>query len=181
MKKLVLIFVLALSTSFIFAQSTNQDSTLTKKEKRKAEIERQYQSTKDMLENKNFVLESNFLQNRYGNRYLVSPNINFVKVSPNDEVVIQIGSNWRIGPNGVGGVTAKGEITSWEITTDHNNKTFNVNIFVTTPIGMYDLNLSVMAGGHATARLSGIRSGNLTFIGDLVPADESSVYEGWSI
>ncbi len=181
MKKLVLIFVLALSTSLIFAQSTYQDETLTKKEKREAELERQYQITKDMLENKNFVLETDFLQNRYGYRIPVSSNINFVKVEPNNLAVIQIGSNWRLGPNGVGGVTAKGEITRWEVNTNEKKKTFNVKMGVMTPIGMYDLNFSVMAGGQATAFLTGIRGGHLTFNGDLVPADESGVYEGWSI
>ncbi len=181
MKKLVLMFVMVLSTSIIFAQSTNQYSTLTRKEKRKAELERQYQLTKDMLENQNFVLESDYLQNRYGYRIPVSSNINFVKVEPNDEAVIQIGSNWRFGPNGVGGVTAKGKITSWDVTTNQKNKTFNVKMGVMTPIGMYDLNFSVMAGGQATAQLTGLRGGRLTFDGDLVPADQSGVYEGWSI
>ena len=181
MKKLVLIFVFAISTSLIFAQGTNKDSSLTRKEKRKAEIEKQYQLTKDMLENRNFVLESDSLENRYGNRFPVSPNINFVKVDPNGEAVIQIGSNWRVGPNGVGGVTAKGKITRWDFTTNQKNKTFNVKMFVMTPIGMYDLNFSVMAGGQATARLTGNYSGHLTFDGDLVPTDQSAVYEGWSI
>lgn len=181
MKKLVLIFVFVLSTSLIFAQGTNQDSTLTRKEKRNAEREKQYQLTKDMLENKNFVLESNFLENRYGNRFPVSPNINFVKVEPSGEAVIQIGSNWRIGPNGVGGVTAKGKITTWVLTTNQKNETFNVRMIVMTPIGIYDLNFSVMAGGQATANLSGMGGGRLTFDGDLVPVDQSGTYEGQSI
>ncbi len=180
MKKLVLIFVLALSTSLIFAQETNQDSTLTKKEKRKAELERQYQLTKDMIENRDFVLESDYLVNRYGYRVPVSPNINFVKVEPN-QAVIQIGSNWRVGPNGVGGITAKGKITKWEVNENKKNKTFNVKMFVMTPVGMYDLNFSVRPDGQATARLSGNYSGHLTFDGDLVPTDESITYEGWSI
>jgi hypothetical protein len=180
MKKLVLIFVLALSTSLIFAQRANQDSVLTKKEKRKAELERQYQLTKDMLENKSFVLESYFLQNRYGYRFPVNSSINFVKVEPKGEAVIQIGSNWRVGFNGVGGVTAKGKITNWEVKENPKNKTFNVNMFVTTSIGMYDLNFSIQPDGQATVRLSGMRGENLTFDGELVSTDNSIIYEGWS-
>lgn len=180
MKKLVLIFVLALSTSLVFAQETNQNSNLTRKEKRKAELERQYRLTKDMLENRDFVLETDFLQNRYGYRIPVSPNINFVKVD-SDQAVIQIGSNFGIGPNGVGGITAKGKITKWDVKQNEKNKTYNVRMFVMTPIGMYDLNFSVRPDGQATARLTGIRGGQLTFDGDMVPTDNSIVYEGWSI
>ena len=180
MKKLVLILVLSLSTSFVFAQEANQNSSLTKKEKRKAELERQYRLTKKMVENRNFVLETDFLQNRYGYRVSVSPNINFVKVDSN-MAVIQIGSNNRIGPNGVGGVTAKGRITKWEVTQNKKHKTYNVKMFVMTPVGMYDLYLSIRPDGHATARLNGNRGGKLTFDGDMVPTDNSIAYEGWSI
>lgn len=180
MKKLVLIFVLALSTSLVFAQETNQNSNLTRKEKRKAELERQYQLTKDMLENKNFVLETDWLVNRYGYRIPVSPNINFVKVDSN-QAVIQIGSNTGIGPNGVGGITAKGKITKWEVKQNKKNKTYNVRMFVMTPIGMYDLSFSVRPDGQASARLTGNRGGQLTFDGDMVPTDNSITYEGWSI
>lgn len=181
MKKLVLLFVLAISTSLVFAQGSEQESALFRKEKRQAEMQKQFQLTKNMIESKNFVLESNFLQNRYGYMYPVSPVTNFVKVEPNNEAVIQIGSNYRIGPNGVGGVTAKGKITQWKVMQNKKNKTFDVRMFVSTPIGMYDLDFSVMPDGRATALLTGIRSGRLTFDGDLVPTSQSSVYEGWSI
>ncbi len=61
MKKVVLILAFAISTSVIFAQGSKQDSAMIRKEKRKAEIEKQYQHTKSMIENKNFVLESDYL------------------------------------------------------------------------------------------------------------------------
>jgi len=181
MKKVVLILAFAFSTSLIFAQGSRQDSAMIRKEKRKAEIEKQYQLTKEMVESKNFVLESDFLQNRYGYRFWVSPVINFVKVEPNNEAVIQIGSDYRIGANGVGGVTAKGRITQWKVTQNKKNKTFDVTMFVSTPIGHYDVYFSILPSGQAIARLSGIYGGRLTFDGDLVSADESSVYEGWSL
>ena len=56
-----------------------------------------------------------------------------------------------------------------------------VKMFVLTPIGIYDLYFNVMPGGQATARLTGTTGGRLTFDGDLVPTDNSIVYEGWSI
>lgn len=181
MKRVVLIVAFTISTSLIFAQGLKQDSAMIRKEMRKAEIEKQYQLTKNMIENKNFVLESDFLQNRYGYRFKVSPIINFIKVEPNNKAVIQIGSNWRVGPNGVGGVTAKGRITKWKVTQNKKNKTFDVMMNVITPIGIYDVNFSVMPNGQATALLTGSSGGHLTFDGDLATNDNSVIYEGLSI
>ena len=181
MKRVVLILAFAFSTSLIFAQGSRQDTAMIRKEKRKAEIEKQYQLTKEMVENKNFVLESDFLQNRYGDRFPVSSMINFVKVEPDNRAVIQIGSNWRVGPNGVGGVTAKGKITQWRVFQNKRNDTFNVMMNVMTPIGIYDVNFSIMPGGQATALLTGLSGGRLTFDGYLVPTDSSGVFQGQSI
>lgn len=180
MKKLVLFFMVIISANVIFAQGKENTSALSRKEKRKAEIEKQYQLTKQILENKNFVLETDYLQNRYGYRIPVSSNINFVKVEPG-KAVIQIGSHYGIGPNGVGGITAKGKITSWDLTENEKNMTFDLKMNVMTPIGIYDLQFSISPSGNTTARLTGISSGYLKFDGDLVPLDKSLIYEGWSI
>ena len=180
MKKIIVILLMSISSNLLFAQKGKENSAISKKEKRKVEMEEQYRLTKQMLENKYFVLEADFLQDKYGHRVFVSPNINFVAVD-SSEAVIQIGSNYRIGPNGVGGVTAKGRITKWELTENEKRKTFNLTFNVMTSIGIYDLHLSVGPSGKATALLTGLRPGQLTFDGDLVPLEESSVYEGQSI
>lgn len=177
MTKLVIIFVLA-----VFANSTfagGQNDNLSKKEKKKAEAENEYRMTKQMLENKNFVLESDFLQDRYGNRVFVNSTINFVAVD-SAMAVIQVGSDRRIGPNGVGGVTAKGRISKWELKEDKRHN-FTLSMNVMTTIGIYDLHFSISPSGRASARLTGLRAGNLTFDGYLVPIEESKVYEGQSI
>ena len=179
MKKFALLILLAISATTIFAQHQNEDSTMSRKEKRKAELEKQFQYTKEMLESKNFVLESDFIQNRYGQRTSVSSSINFVKVD-SSEAVIQIGSNHRIGPNGVGGVTAKGRITNWEMETNEKKKMFRITMTVMTNIGTYDVHFSINPHRQATARLSGMRASGLTFDGDIVALNESAVYEGQS-
>lgn len=180
MKKILILLAFVLSTGVIFAQVENDTVKLSKKEKREARKKEQYELTKCMLENKNFVLESDYLEDRYGNRIPVSSTINFVMVD-SDEAVIQIGSNWRVGPNGVGGVTAKGRITLWELNKNDKNKTFDLRVNVMTSIGMYDLLFHIGPYGDARARLTSLRSGSLTFDGDLVPVELSAVYEGYSI
>ncbi len=172
----MILFVLAVFANMAFAGGQNEMSNKAKKE---AKAEKDYQLTKQMLENKNFVLESDFLQDRYGNRVFVNSTINFVAVD-SAEAVIQIGSNYRMGYNGVGGITAKGRITNWELKEDKRHN-FTLSMNVMTSIGMYDLHFSISSSGRATARLTGLRPGQLTFDGDLVPIEESRVYEGRSI
>lgn len=180
MKRFVFFFALIISSSFLFAGENGENSTQTKKEKRKAELEKNFQLTKQMIDNKDFVLESDFLQDRYGYRIPVVSMINFVSVD-STKATIQIGSNWGVGPNGVGGVTAKGEITKWELTENDKSKSFTLRINVMTSIGIYDLFFNIGASGQSTARLTGLRSGQLTFDGNIVPHEKSSVFVGRSL
>jgi len=178
MKKIIAILLVVFSASSLFAQQ--ETSTLTKKEQREIEIEQQYELTKLMLENKQFVLEADFLQGRFGSRVFVNSTINFIAVD-STEATLQIGSNWRVGPNGVGGVTAQGRITKWELTENEKKNTFHIAMNVMTSIGIYDVRFLIGADGRTSARLTGLRPGQLTFDGDLVPLEESTVFEGQSI
>lgn len=180
MKRTIIFFILVIFANFAFAGGQQDQSQMTKKEQRKAEAEKAYQLTKQMLENKDFVLESDFLQDKYGNRIVVSPMINFVAVD-SSVAVIQIGSNRGLGYNGVGGVTAKGTITDWKLKEDEKRNSFTLSMNVMTNLGMYDLHFNIGSSGNATARLTGLRPGQLTFDGDLVPIAESMVYEGRSL
>ncbi|QGY47466.1 DUF4251 domain-containing protein [Maribellus comscasis] len=180
MKKYVLIVFLAVFSNLVFAQVETDAPTMTKKEKRKAKTEQQYKKTKKLLENKNFVLESDFLRSRRGVSYPVSSNLNFVKVD-SSIAIIQIGSPWGYGPNGVGGVTAKGKITKWVLKEDKKRNAFYLSMNVMTPIGIYDVNMTIGPSGGTLARLTGLRSGQLTFDGDLVTVENSRVYEGRSL
>ena len=180
MKRLLLILIMIISSSVIFAQNENTEQKMTRSEKNKAEFEKSYKLVKQLLEDKNFVLETNYLLDRYGNRIVVSSNINFVKVD-GDNAVIQIGSDETIGPNGVGGTTAKGKITKWTLTEKGKSKRFYVQMNVITKIGIYDLSFSVSGDGQALATLTSTGPGLLTFDGDIVPLDESGVYEGTSL
>jgi len=180
MKKLIIFLAFVISANILWAQVNDENSSLSKKEKRKAKSEKEYQVIKEMLQNKSFVLEANFLQDKYGRRVIVNKGLNFVSVD-SAEAVIQIGSNYRVGPNGVGGVTAKGRITSWELKENTKNKRFDVRMNVMSQIGIYDIYFSVTSSGKAMAYLTGLTSGHLTFDGDIVPWSETTVYEGSSL
>lgn len=180
MKRLVIFLSFVIFGNLALAQVNDKNTSLSRKEIRKVKIEQQYQLVKDMIENRDFVLEANFLQDRYGSRIPVSNGINFVSVD-STEAIIQVGSNYRLGINGVGGITARGKITSWKLTENKRKNSFGLRINVMTTIGFYDLFFSIIPSGQATAQLTGLRSGSLTFDGNLVPLENSSVYVGQSL
>ncbi|HEY3371652.1 MAG TPA: DUF4251 domain-containing protein [Prolixibacteraceae bacterium] len=179
MKRFVIFLAFIISAQLTLAQINDEQASLTGKEKRKAKIEKEYRLVKDMIENRDFVLEADFLQDKYGIRTPVSNGINFVSVD-STEAIIQVGSNYRIGPNGVGGITARGQITSWKLTENKKKDAIGLRINVMTNIGIYDLYFSISPSGQATAQLTGLRSGKLTFDGNIVPWENSSVYIGQS-
>jgi len=177
MRKLVLILLIAIFSTSLFGQNENSNVQKDKKTPEKTELKENFLLTKQLLENKNFVLETNELRNQYGYQQWVSPNVNFIKVN-NENAVIQIGSEQGIGYNGVGGITAEGKITSWELNANNDKKTFGLSISVLTNIGSYDLNFRINPYGQATARLTGVARGSLVFEGDLVALANSAVFEG---
>jgi hypothetical protein len=179
-KKIILILVLFFSASGLFAKKENNNIPFTKKEKQEYEFEKLYQSYKSMLEKRDFVLEAYYLQDRFGRRCLVNSQINFVAVD-STVAIIQVGSNFRIGPNGVGGKTVKGRITNFKLTEDTKQKTIFLYINVMTPIGFYNLNFSISPNIDSTAKITGLSYGQLTFEGDLEPYSQSSVFEGESL
>ena len=180
MKKIIILIVFVISSNGIWAQEAKNPSSMTRKEKKELELDKEYRMNKSMLDNRNFVLEANYLQDRFGNRRIVNSVINFVAVD-STTAIIQVGSDYRNGPNGVGGVTAKGKITKWQLTEDKKNRSFNLTINVLTSIGNYDLHFFIGLWGNSTVRLTGLTAGQLTFEGNLVPNSESRVFEGRSL
>lgn len=135
--------------------------------------------TQILLESRRFVLEANYLSNHRGTRIPVTPSLNFVMV---DSVfgVIQIGNTQGLGYNGVGGITAEGEIRKYELTPLKNNRGYTLSMMLSTSIGAYDILISVSADGYASATLSGNWGGHLTWDGIVVPLGASKVYKGMS-
>jgi hypothetical protein len=180
MKTIIVLLLFAVAAAGMMAQHDASHTTPSTKEKKESEEDKQYLLNKEMLENRDFVLEANYLQDHRGNRRFVNHMINFVQVD-STTAIIQVGSDYRIGPNGVGGITAKGRITNWKLTEDKKSKTFSLYINVMTQIGIYDLFFRIYPFSGSTASLTGLSYGQLTFEGELHPYSESSIYEGQSL
>jgi hypothetical protein len=155
------------------------------KEQRKAEqaaeAERMAEVTKFMVENQQFVLEADFLSDKYGQRAPVTPTINFIIVDSLAGTV-QFGDAQRIGYNGVGGATVDGKITKYEYTTvGKKGDAYSIRMMFMSSLGTYDITLMVNSSGNGDASIRGNWSDQLNYHGRLVPLTLSRIYKGTPI
>lgn len=177
--KLVSLFFI-LGFFFISLNSYSQERKLTRqemKEVRKAQLEANFWILDSLLNSKSFVLVADYLQNRYGDRVIVTPTLNFIKINK-ESGILQTGSNWSMGYNGVGGVTAEGSIGKWTVYKDQKRLSYNLQFSLLTNIGYYAVSMNVSADGSARATISGLGRDKLTWEGHLETIGNSRVFKG---
>jgi len=151
-----------------------------KKDERELERQQNMEITSKMIKLQRFVLEADYLSNKYGNKTPVSPTINFIMVDSLN-ATIQVGSAYSIGYNGVGGETVNGRVTKYEYDFVGKKKdSYNISMNIISSVGIYDIHLQVNPEGHADATIRGNWSGQLNYYGNLVPLGVSKVYKGMS-
>ncbi len=151
----------------------------SRKEAKKAQMTANFYVLDSLLRSGRYVLEADFLQNKYGSRISVPPMLNFIRVD-GPKGVLQTGSDTRQGYNGVGGVTAEGSIVAYKITNDPKNLSISVTFNLVSTLGNYDIFMMVSADNNATATISGSTSGRLTWDGHLVTLNNSRVFKGYN-
>ena len=148
------------------------------KEAREKEREQNIKMTSTMVKLQRFVLEADYLSNKYGVRVPVDRSINFVMVDSLD-ATLQVGSAFSAGYNGVGGETISGHITKYDYNmTGRNKDTYSIRMVFLSPVGVYDITMMINPEGYADASLRGNWSGQLNYHGRLVPLGLSKVYKG---
>ncbi|MCJ7446653.1 MAG: DUF4251 domain-containing protein [Bacteroidales bacterium] len=160
--------------------SNSQDIKLDRQERkevRKAQMAANFYILDSLLNARSFVLEADYLQNKYGDRIPVVSNLNFIKVDRSNGI-LQTGSNFGMGYNGVGGVTAEGTIESWKISKDSKKLSYTLQFSLLTQIGHYDIFMSVNADNHASATITGLGPGRLTWDGRLKTLYNTRVFKG---
>lgn len=183
MKTLILNFknlFLAIGLLAISAYGNSQDGKLSREEKKEAKRDKDFynfQVIDSMLINKRFILEADFLENKYGDRSPVMSNVNFILVD-SLRAVLQTGSSSIYGSNGIGGATAEGTVSRLKITKNLKNLSFTLWFTVSSQIGIYDVAMTINADKHARATISGLTPGKLTWVGRVVEMNNSGVYKG---
>lgn len=192
MKKIIALIAFALIgvvTTVTFAQS-NGTSRTEKKSEREAKRAEQKAQEKAMeqaaynaavraLNDQKFVLEANQVVFRRGQNAFVTPTTNFVMMNGN-RATIQIAFNTpNPGPNGIGGVTVDGTVSSLKTQMD---KKGNVDCsFSVQGTGVSAQVFIRLTNGNnkASVAVSPNFNGNrMTLNGEILPLDQSSVFKG---
>ncbi len=160
--------------------SYSQDIKLSRKElkeARKAQLAVNFYLLDSLLNAKTFVLEADYLENRYGDRIPVLSDLNFIKVNESNGI-LQTGSAFGSGYNGVGGVTAEGSLGAWRIYKNTKQLSYTVHFSLLTNIGHYDILMNVSSNTRASATITGLGPGKLTWEGHLVTLNNSRIFKG---
>lgn len=131
---------------------------------------------KEALENKQFVLEADFLANKYGERIVVPPSLNFVGIDK-DLSVFQFANGRDVGYNGVGGITVEGNVQSYRYKVSKKG-VYTLEFSVSTSAGTIFVNMTVSPNGMADATVSSNGPNKLSYQGRCVPLAASKVYKG---
>ncbi len=172
--------VLTIGLLLVSFNSNSQETKMTRQEKKDARKTVQYanfQALDTMIQSRGFVLEADYLENQYGNRTPVTSTLNFVKVDISN-VVLQTGSDTRLGSNDVGGTTAEGSIQNLKIEKDLKNLSFSITFSVATNIGIYDVYMTINSNRRGKAIISGLTAGKLIWYGRIESLNESRVFKG---
>jgi hypothetical protein len=183
MKKLIFVsysLFLVLVFNLNSIDSFSQEIKLSSQERKAIKETQRYvnfQIIDSLVTGQNFVLKAEFLKNRYGDRIIVIPTLNFIRVD-SSKVVLQTGAVSGAGYNGVGGVTAEGNVTGWKLVRDTKKLSIFLRFSVITNIGSYDVALTVDSDNNATARISGLTPGTLIYEGHLETIFNAKVFKG---
>lgn len=175
-------FILTIGLLLISFTGYSQDVKQSKEERKEAKRDRQYynfQVMDTLIQNKNFVLQADYLQNEFGFRRHVLSGLNFIMVD-SLKAVLQTGSNAYMGYNGVGGATAEGSIQGLKIVKDLKHLTLFLRFTVMSNIGIYDVEMTVYSNSLARATISGLTPGKLTYEGRISSIYDSGIYKGWN-
>lgn len=179
-------------TGIMNAQETRKEQREAKREaaKKKMEAEKALETMQDSIafekaveaiKNGTFVLEADNIMFPNGIIRYVTSSTNYVEVYDEQGIVQTAFSNFAYnpGPNGLGGVTVEGQISTPQMRTDKNGNVFyNYNI---TGIAISATISITLTGGtnEASAYISpNFNNNNITMTGHIVPYEESVIFQG---
>lgn len=187
MKKLGIIIIAALLAVYAYPQEEqNVDRKTARKlerEQRKLQKELITQSTSrlvdSLINNRNFIIEAQYIGDQTGQRVVVDEKINFIIVD-SSKIVIQYGSMGALlGYNGLGGITTDGNITKFEVKrTGRDKESYSIQLSAMTSVGMYDIFILISPDGNSTATIGGLSRGKLVYYGNVIPIKGARIFKG---
>lgn len=183
MKRLI-ITALIFTGLMAFQNVRAQDEKLSKKQERierknaKAqEFEQEKEEVAQLAEDRSLILEANTLSGKFGynainvgaNNYLLIDSGNFV---------LQTSAPGYVGQNGIGGVTIRGTIESYDVTTGAKNTTNVIAQVNTFGMGPATITLNLVGKQNCRATFSTASGMVLNLTGPVSSLSESKVFQG---
>ena len=148
-----------------------------KKEAEKIMLTANFYAQDTVLNLREFVVEADYLQGRRGELVSVSRNINFVKVL-DTKGTLQTGNSSFAGYNGLGGVTTEGTISNYKVTKNTKSLTHRVTFDLVSSLGVFNIEIDIMANNNASATITSTSSLKLTWKGEVVALFNTRVFKG---
>ena len=141
-----------------------------------------YVEAEKAISDKDFTLEADKVEFKYGQTAFVNSNTNFVSVT-GDKSVVQVAFNVPVsGPNGIGGITLDGNISNYEVKKDKKgNINVSMNVMGTGISALVNISLYSGSNKASVTITPNFNSNRLTFTGVIVPSSSSRVFKGRSI
>ena len=141
-----------------------------------------YVEAEKAISGKDFTLEADKVEFKYGQTAFVNSNTNFVSVT-GDKSVVQVAFNVPVsGPNGIGGITLDGNISNYEVKKDKKgNINVSMNVMGTGISALVNISLYSGSNKASVTITPNFNSNRLTLTGVIVPSSSSRVFKGRSI
>ncbi|MEP1093627.1 MAG: peptidoglycan DD-metalloendopeptidase family protein [Cyclobacteriaceae bacterium] len=162
----------------------NAQKQKSKKDKAKKKVKSEQSKQKlseanTLVDIKKFVLNASFLHGRQGERVVVFSD-NYMLIE-DDKFIFQTALPNEVGFNGLGGVTAKGSITSYEVKRNKRNGSIMVLAEVSTNrFGQGTITFNIDGLGHESATLVNTRGQMITMLGSIESIENAGIYQGRS-
>ncbi len=182
-KACIVVLTVSLVSFFnLQAQNSNSENKdyLSKKEQRELALSSDKELLMEMAENRDLILEATAVYGRHGyNAFDIGPN-NFVLID-STQFMIQTSSTIGPGQNGLGGVTLRGKINSYEIRPGKGKRPVTIIAQVSTMgAGFATVTIRLFDSKNSQATFSN-NSTTITLSGPVKTKENSNVYKGMSI
>ena len=185
MKKFILTTALAVLAVIAAGAQTTDGKKLSKQERKamQARIDSLMNlKAQSAINDTAFVIEADQVTFKRGYTVHVTSSTNFVAFCGNSAVV-QVAFNvpWP-GFNGLGGITVEGSVSGYKKTTDKKG-----NVYIQANVNGVGISAQVFitlwhSGKQGTVTVQqNFRSGKITLDGDLIPLEESNIFQGTAI
>ena len=177
MRGMIVIMLMALSVVAGQAQETRELTRQEKKEMQARLDSLLHVEAEEAVNARAFTLEADKVMFKYGETAYVTSTTNFVSVK-GDDAVVQVAFN----PNGLGGVTVDGSVSSYEVEKDkRGNLLLTMNVMGTGISARVDITLYKGSNEASVTITPNFNSNRMTLSGQIVPIEKSKVFKGRSI